>query len=155
MKIRDVMSPDIEVVTPEDTLTTAARVMADLDFEAVPVGDNNKLVGMITAHDIAVGTAVDGFDPQATAVHRAMTTDLLYCFENESADDVAQKMAEWWVRRLPVVNHEKRLIGMVSLADLATLGTASRPREGQMHSHRPRAPHSAQTRRPRSTAAAA
>src|SRR5215471_14528043 len=116
MKIRDVMTPDIEVVTPRDTLSTAARLMADLGFEAIPVADNNKLVGMITAHDMAVRS-----DPDATVVRQAMTTDLLYCFENESTDDVARKMAEWWVRRLPVVNPEKRLIGMVSLADLPAL----------------------------------
>jgi CBS domain-containing protein len=116
MKIRDVMTPDIEVVTPRDTLSTAARLMADLGFEAIPVADNNKLVGMITAHDMAVRIAVDRFDPEATAVGQAITTDLLYCFQNENADDVAQKMAEWWMRRLPVVNPEKRVIGMVSLA---------------------------------------
>jgi len=82
MKIRDVMTPDIEVVTPCDTLSTAARLMADLGFEAIPVADNNKLVGMITARDMAVCIAVDGSDPEATAVRQAITTDLLYCFEN-------------------------------------------------------------------------
>ena len=121
MKIRDVMTPDIEVVTPGDMLSTAARLMADLGFEAIPVADDNKLIGMITAHDMAVRIAANGSDPEATVVRQAMTTDLLYCFENESTDDVARKMAEWWVRRLPVVNPEKRLIGMVSLADLPAL----------------------------------
>jgi CBS domain-containing protein len=89
MKVRDAMTPDIEMVTPDDTLRTAARLMADLDVGAIPVGDDNKLVGMITAHDIAVRIGGDGCDPEATRVRRAMTTDLLYCFEDESADDVA------------------------------------------------------------------
>ena len=85
-----------------------------------------------------------------------MTTDLLYCFENESADDVAQKMAEWWVRRLPVVNHEKRLIGMVSLADLTALNATPRPGQFQTPPHQLRSKHSArQTTRTRRTAAAA
>jgi CBS domain-containing protein len=156
MKIRDVMTPDIEVVTPRDTLSTAARLMADLGFEAIPVADNNKLVGMITARDMAVCIAVDGSDPEATAVRQAITTDLLYCFENENADDVAQKMAEWWMRRLPVVNAEKRVIGMVSLADLTALNAAPRPRQFRTRPHPLRSKHSArQTSRTRRTAAAA
>jgi CBS domain-containing protein len=155
MKIRDVMTPDIEVVTPCDTLSTAARLMSDLGFEAIPVADNNKLVAMITAHDMAVCIAV-GFDPEATAVRQATTTDLLYCFENENADDVAQKMAEWWMRRLPVVNPEKRLIGMVSLADLTALNATPRPRQFRTSSHQLRSKHSArQTPRSRRTLAAA
>jgi CBS domain-containing protein len=156
VKIRDVMTPDIEMVTPCDTLSTAARLMSDLGFEAIPVGDDNKLVAMITAHDIAVCIAVDGFDPEETAVRQAITTDLLYCFENESADDVAQKMAEWWVRRLPVVNPEKRLVGMISLADLTALNAARRPRQFRAPSHQLRSKHSArQTPRGRGTPAAA
>ena len=156
MKIRDVMTPDIEVVTTRDTLSTAARLMADLGFESIPVADNNNLVGMITARDMAVSVAVDGFDPETTAVSEAITTDLLYCFENEIADDVAQKMAEWWVRRLPVVNPEKRLIGMVSLADLTALNATPRLRQIRTPPHQLRSKHSArQTPRSRRTAAAA
>ena len=118
VKIRDVMTPDIEVVTPDDKLRTAARLMADLDFEALPVGEDNKLVGMITGRDIAVRIVAEGCDPEAITVCEAMSTDLLYCFESESAEAVSRKMGDWWVRRLPVVSQDKRLIGMVSLADL-------------------------------------
>src|SRR5215469_2807991 len=156
MKIRDVMTPDIEVVTPGDMLSTAARLMADLGFEAIPVADDNKLVGMITAHDMAVRIAANGSDPEATVVRQAMTTDLLYCFENENTDDVAQKMAEWWVRRLPVVNPEKRLIGVVSLADLTALNATPRPGQFRTPPHQLRSKHSArQTTHTRRTAAAA
>ena len=81
MKIRDVMTPDLEVVTPDDKLRTAARLMADLDFEALPVGEDNKLVGMITGRDIAVRIVGEGCDPEAITVCQAMSTDLLYCFE--------------------------------------------------------------------------
>ena len=156
MKIRDAMTPGIEIVTPDDTLRTAARLMADLDVGALPVGDNNKLVGMITARDIAIRIGVDGSDPEATAVCRAMTTDSLYCFEDESADDVAQKMAAWWVRRLPVVSQDKRLIGLVSLADLVASKATSERAEAQTRSRRFRADRSPrQTRRARRMAAAA
>jgi len=156
MKIRDVMTPDIEVVTPNDKLRTAARLMADLDFEALPVLEDNKLVGTITGRDIAVRIVADGGDPEATTVHQAMSTDPLYCFENESAQDVARKMGDWWVRRLPVVKHDKRLIGMVSLADLTILPAGSRRTESAKPFHRSRSARSTrQTRRPRRTAAAA
>ncbi len=156
MKIRDVMTPDIEVVTPDDKLRTAARLMVDLDFEALPVLEDNKLVGMITGRDIAVRIVADGGDPEATTVQQAMSTDPLYCFENESAEDVARKMGDWWVRRLPVVKQDKRLIGMVSLADLTILQAASRRREIGKPLHRSRAARSTrQARRPRRTAAAA
>jgi CBS domain-containing protein len=124
MKIRDVMTPDIDVVARDDTLTTAAQLMADLDCEALPVSDNNHLAGVITGHDIGMRVVAEGCDPKQATVGQAMTTDALYCFENEPVDSVAQKMTEWWVRRLPVVTRDKRLIGVVSLADMASPKTA-------------------------------
>ena len=129
MKIRDVMTPDIDVVTPGDTLTTAAQLMADLDFEALPVSDNNRLTGVITGRDIATRVVADGCDPKEVTVGKTMTQDALYCFENEPVKAVAQKMADWWVRRLPVVNRNKRLIGMVSLADVTAPNVAPRARD--------------------------
>jgi CBS domain-containing protein len=118
MKVGDVMTPDLEVVTPEDTLTVAARLMVELDAGALPVGKNNKLVGTITGHEIAIQVAAQGRDPEKITVAQAMSADVLYCFADESVEDVSQKMADWWVRRLPVVNPDKRLLGSVSLADL-------------------------------------
>jgi CBS domain-containing protein len=156
MKIRDVMTPDIEVVTPDDKLRTAARLMADLDFEALPVGEDNKLIGMITGRDIAVRIVAEGCDPETVTVCQAMSTDLLYCFESESAEDVSRKMGDWWVRRLPVVNQDKRLIGMVSLADVTALKAAPKSKEIGMSTHRlPDARSVRQTRRARRTAAVA
>jgi CBS domain-containing protein len=120
VKIRDVMTPDIDVVIPDDTLATAARLMADLDVEAVPVSDNNRLAGVISGRDIGLRVVAEGCDPNRVTVAQTMSTDALYCFEHEPVDNVAQKMAEWWVRRLPVVNRDKRLIGVVSLANIAS-----------------------------------
>ena len=152
MKIRDVMTPDVDVVSSEDTLTTAAQLMADLDFEPLPVSDENRLTGVITGRDIATRVVADGCDPKEVTVGTTMTRDALYCFENEPANAVAQKMANWWVRRLPVVNRDKRLIGMVSLADV----TAPSAREVDTRSHKRQPPRSArQTQRDRSTAVAA
>jgi CBS domain-containing protein len=118
MKIADVMTPDLDTVSPSDTLKTAARLMADLDSGALPVGEDDRLVGTITGHDIAMQVAAEGLDPGKATVGQAMSSDVLYCFESESVEEVSEKMRGWWVRRLPVVSCDKRLIGVVSLGDL-------------------------------------
>jgi CBS domain-containing protein len=120
MKIADVMTPDLETVSPSDTLTTAARLMADVDSGALPVGEDNRLIGTITGHDIAMQVAAEGLDPGKTTVGQAMSADVLYCFESESVEEVSEKMRGWWVRRLPVVSRDKRLIGIVTLGDLTS-----------------------------------
>ena len=138
MQIRDVMTPDIDVVTPADTLRTAARLMAELDCEALPVAEENRLAGVVTGRDIGVRVVAEGCDPKEVTVGEAMAADPLYCFEDEPVQTVAEKMAQWWVRRLPVVNQDKRLIGVVSLADLAGAKAASEPTKTRMHSNIPR-----------------
>jgi len=123
MKVRDVMSPDVEVLRPNDTLQTAAQLMADLDAVALPVGEDDRLIGMITDRDIAMRVAAEGRDPQQITVRQAMSADVFYCFEDESVEDVSEKMGGWRVRRMPVVNRDKCLIGTVSLGALAPLPT--------------------------------
>ena len=128
MKIADVMTPDLDTVSPSDTLKTAARLMADLDSGALPVGEDNRLIGTITGHDIATQVVAEGLDPGKTTVSQAMSPDVLYCFESESVEEVSEKMRSWWVRRLPVVSRDKRLIGIVSLGDLTSLKGQARPK---------------------------
>ena len=125
MKVGDVMRPDIEVLNPDDSLGTAAQLMADLDLEALPVSENNRLTGMITGRDIAIRVVVESRGAAEITVSEAMSSEVLYCFENEPISDVAQKMNDWWVRRLPVVNKDKRLIGIVALADVTLLQAAA------------------------------
>jgi CBS domain-containing protein len=132
MKISDVMTPDVDVVNADDTLRTAAELMADLDSSALPVGENNLLIGAITDHDITMRAVAEGRDPEKTTVRQAMSPDVLYCFEDEDVADVSQKMGEWWVRRLPVVNQDKRLVGIVSLGDLAVATAESDDRESAL-----------------------
>lgn len=119
MKVGEVMTPDVEVVAPDDTLRTAARLMAELDSGALPVGEDNKLVGIITGRDIAIQAVAERRDPEKITVRQVMSTDVLYCFEDESVEDVSEKMGDWWVRRIPVVAPDKRLLGIVSLGELA------------------------------------
>jgi CBS domain-containing protein len=123
MKVRDVMSPEVEVLRPNDTLQTAAQLMADLDAAVLPVGEEDRLIGMITDRDIAMRVAAEGRDPQQVTVSQAMSSDVFYCFEDESVEDVSEKMGGWWVRRMPVVNRDKCLIGTVSLGALTSLPT--------------------------------
>lgn len=122
MKVSELMTPEVEIVQPDDTLQTAAKIMADLDIGALPVGENDKLVGMITDRDITIRAVAEGRAPNQTKVRDAMSEQIRFCFEDEDTQEVGRKMSQWAVRRLPVLNHDKRLIGIVSLGDLATGG---------------------------------
>jgi CBS domain-containing protein len=119
-RIADVMTREVEVADPNQTVRDAARLMAESDTGALPVGENDRLVGMITDRDIAVRVTAEGRDPQQTRVRDVMTPDVRYVYEDEDIDHVVDNMAEQKVRRLPVVNRSKRLVGIVSLGDIAT-----------------------------------
>jgi CBS domain-containing protein len=119
MRIRDVMTSKVETITPEAKLQEAARQMADKGLGFLPVGDGERLVGMITDRDIAVRSVAEGKSALQTKVRDVMTKDVLYCFDDEDTDHIADNMANLQIRRLPVVNRDKRLVGVVSLADIA------------------------------------
>jgi CBS domain-containing protein len=118
MKVADVMTRDVQLASPDDTLGEVARRMATEDIGFLPVGENDRLVGTITDRDIVARAVAQGRDGQSR-VRDAMTQDVKYCFEDDSIDDVVQNMSDIQVRRLPVVNRNKRLVGIVSLADAA------------------------------------
>ena len=118
MKIQDTMTRDVHIANPGMSLRHAARMMAEIDAGALPVGDNNRLVGMITDRDIAVRAVAEGRGPE-TPVREIMSPDICFCFEDQELDEVAANMADVKVRRLPVVNRDKRLVGIVSLGDIA------------------------------------
>jgi CBS domain-containing protein len=118
MKIRDVMTRDTMLTSPDDTLRHAAQMMTACDCGVLPVAEGDRLVGMITDRDIAVRGVAEGKGPDAK-VREAMTQEVMYCFEDEEAQQAAQNMADIQVRRLPVLNRDKRLVGIVSLSDLA------------------------------------
>lgn len=118
MQIRDAMSEDVRIVNPNQSIREAAILMAKIDAGALPVGENDRLVGMITDRDIAVRAIALGMGPD-TAVRQVMSEDVKYCFEDDDVGEVAQNMSDIKVRRLPVLNKDKRLVGIVSLGDLA------------------------------------
>ena len=127
MKVSEVMSTDVRVVSPSESIQSAAQIMADIDAGAVPVGENDKLVGMITDRDIAVRAVAKGKGPD-TSVREVMTDEIKYCFEDEDLDHVTRNMGDLQVRRLPVVSRDKRLVGIISLGDVAV---EHRPRAGE------------------------
>ena len=118
MIIREVMTRDAKLTHPDDTLQQAARLMKDCDCGILPVADGDQLVGMITDRDIAIRCVAEGKGPSAR-VTEAMTQEVLYCFEDQDTQNVCQNMADIQVRRLPVMNRKKRLVGIVSLSELA------------------------------------
>lgn len=123
MKIRDAMTPDVRTVGSEATIREAAHAMAEQDVGVLPVAAGDRLTGMVTDRDIAVRAVAIGKGPDTT-VGEVMTHEVLYCFEDDDVADVCENMADMQIRRLPVVNADKRLVGIVSLADIAD---ASRP----------------------------
>jgi CBS domain-containing protein len=118
MRVSEVMTREVRTANPEQTICEAARMMAEIDAGVLPVGENDRLVGMITDRDIAV-RAVAQEKPPTTKVREVMSREVLYCFDDQELDDVARNMSDVKVRRLPVVNREKRLVGIVSLGDLS------------------------------------
>jgi CBS domain-containing protein len=118
MRVSEVMSREVKVANPQQRIREAAKTMAEIDAGVLPVGENDRLVGMITDRDIAVRAVAAGKGPD-TPVREVMTTDVKYCYEDEDLVHVSKNMAEQQVRRLPVVNRDKRLVGILALADIA------------------------------------
>jgi CBS domain-containing protein len=118
MKVGEVMTRDVELVSPEDSIRTAANIMKDIDAGAVLVGQEDRIVGVLTDRDIAIRAVAEGKSPE-TKVQEGMTPEVRYVFDDEDVGEASQKMAAWQVRRLPVLNRGKRLVGIVSLGDLA------------------------------------
>lgn len=115
MKVSEAMTREVRVANPEETTQNVARLMAELDVGVLPVGEKDRLVGMITDRDIAVRGVAQG----KTRVRDVMTAEVKYCFDDQDVDEVAMSMGNLQVRRLPVLNRDKRLVGILSLGDIA------------------------------------
>ncbi|HEX8234213.1 MAG TPA: CBS domain-containing protein [Caulobacteraceae bacterium] len=120
MKISDIMSRGVTVARPTDTIQSVAQRMASEDVGAIPVCDGQRLQGMITDRDITIRAVAKG-DINAS-ISEVMTSDIEYCFEDDDLEDVADKMADSQIRRIPVVDQDRNLVGIVALADLAREG---------------------------------
>ena len=118
MKISDVMTRDVQTIRPDQSAQDAARFMLKSDAGSIPVTEGDRLIGMITDRDIAVRGVAKGFGPD-TPVRELMTADIICARSDDSIEDVASKMSEAQVRRLPVIDEQERLCGIVSLGDLS------------------------------------
>ncbi|MGV3721222.1 MAG: CBS domain-containing protein [Actinomycetota bacterium] len=131
MKISDVMTSEVEVIRPDATLDEAAEKMRSLDVGPLPVCDGDRLVGMITDRDITIRATAAGMDPKTTRISDVMTSDIAYCFADQEIEEAALQMQEKQLRRLAVVDRNKRLAGIISLGDL-TVRAADRELSGEV-----------------------
>jgi len=132
MKISDVMTRDVQTIRPDQSAQDAARFMLKAEAGSIPVTDGDRLIGMITDRDIAVRGVAKGYGPD-TPVRELMSDDVICARADDSVEDVASRMSEAQVRRLPVVDQDERLCGIVSLGDLSResdTGTAAQALEG-------------------------
>ena len=119
MLISDIMSREVVIVSPDDSVQEVAQKMAEIDAGIMPVGEDDRLVGMVTDRDIVIRAVAKGKTPGKCMARDVMSPDVKYCYEDETLDDAARNMSSLQVKRLPVLNREKRLVGIVSLGDLA------------------------------------
>ena len=145
MRVSEAMTRDVRLANPGQSIRDVAKIMADIDAGAIPVQENDRLVGMITDRDIAVRAVAAGKGPD-TPVKDVMTRDIKYCYEDEDLDHVAKNMGDIRVRRLPVVNRDKRLVGIISLGDIATQAKPQKAGEALSGVSQPGGQHSQSSR---------
>ncbi|AJR26853.1 MULTISPECIES: CBS domain-containing protein [unclassified Sphingobium] len=141
MKVSECMTQDVRIVDPGETLQDAARTMAEIDAGFLPVGKNDRLVGIITDRDIAIRAVATGRSSNAK-IGDVMSQEVRYCYADDTVEDILDNMAQQQLRRLPVVDRDKRLVGIVSITDLATNGEAAHSGEALCEIARPSGLHS-------------
>ena len=119
MHLKEIMTPHVEVIAPEASIYEAAQQMSHLDIGPLPLCEGERLVGMLTDRDITVRAVAAGRDPLTTQVRDVMPPDVVYGFEDQDLEDAARLMEQYQIRRLPVLNRAKQLVGIVALGDLA------------------------------------
>ena len=119
MEVREIISDPVKIAGPETMLDEVAKMMLEQDCGSIPVAKNDKLVGMITDRDIVLRCVAKGMDPMTVTAEHCMSNGILYCYDTDDIEDVAENMADNKIHRLPVVDKDKRLVGIVSLGDIA------------------------------------
>lgn len=125
-KLSDIMTRDVKVLPPSSTVQEAAEQMRQQDVGALPVCDGKKLLGMITDRDIAIRSSAKGQDPSATKITDVMSADVTWCFDDATIEEATRTMQSKQIRRLPVVDRNKQLVGIVALADVANSAVSDR-----------------------------
>lgn len=119
MNVKNVMTAHAECISPNDSIQSAAEKMKSLDVGFLPICENDRLVGSITDRDIVIRGVCDGCDTKTTRVRAVMTPQVAYCFEDDTLEEAAELMRTKRIRRLVVLNFQKRMVGVVTLGDLA------------------------------------
>ena len=119
MNISQVMTPSVRIASPDDTLQVAAQIMEEHDFGLLPIAENDQLVGMLSDRDITIRAVAKGMSPDEHTVREVMTPEVRYVYDDESIEEAVRNMSDLQIRRLPVLNRDNRLVGIVSLGDLA------------------------------------
>jgi CBS domain-containing protein len=119
MKIKDILTKDPHVIRPDAMICEAAKMMKQCDIGMLPVCDGQRLMGSITDRDLTIRAVAEGRDPLSTRVKDVMTPNVFWCYDDQNLEDAAQLMEERQIRRLPIVNRRKELVGIISLGDLA------------------------------------
>ena len=152
MKIAEIMTRNVRVVSPDRTIQEAARLMDEMNVGVLPVCDGRRLRGMVTDRDITVRATAAGLPPDTTRVRDIMSDNVWWCFDDDDVDHIVELMSDHQIRRLPVVDRDKHLVGIVALGDLATdregeasralhrISTPSEPDRSGTPSTRPRRP---------------
>jgi CBS domain-containing protein len=123
MQVSEILTREVETIRPETTAREAAQRMRSMDVGALPVCDGRRLLGMVTDRDLTLRVLAEGRDPNATPVQAAMTPDVQYVFESDDVQHAAQIMKDNQIRRLPVVDRDKQLVGILAIGDIATHAT--------------------------------
>ena len=125
-QLKDMMSRDVQVISPDMSIKEAAIEMRDGDFGMMPVGENDRMIGSLSDRDIVIRAVADGLDAD-TKVRDVMSEGIAWAYEDDSVENAAKIMSEWQVRRLPVVDRDKRLVGIVALGDFAVESSDIQP----------------------------
>ena len=133
MKIREIMTPDAQCVRPDETLVDAASLMRQLDVGVLPVCDDDTVIGMLTDRDIAIRAVAEARDPSTTLVREIMSPGTICVDDDDKVEDAVRLMEQHQIRRAPVLNREKKLVGIVSLGDIAV--DASTALSGEILKH--------------------
>ena len=123
MKVKYTMTKKVEVATPLTSVKEAAQKMRDLNIGALPVCAHGKLIGMVTDRDITIRLIADGKDPRTTMAEEIMTSNIEWCSDEDEIEEVAEQMEKGRIRRLPVVDRNKFLVGIISVGDIASRGS--------------------------------
>ena len=125
-QLKDVMTRNVDVISPDATIREAAKHMAEGDFGMMPVGENDRMIGAISDRDIAIRAVAEGRSPE-TKVREIMSQGIAWAYEDQSVEEAAKIMSQHQIRRLPVVNRDKRLVGIVALGDFAVESKELKP----------------------------